>query len=503
MGLSIYDGFEGYRQPKERELSEALASGSVVLDANVLLSLYGFPQPARELALKYLTSLKERLWVPNQVMREFWRNRHARILEGKNKSNTDPLDAARQNLLSVANQLRPDNQQTDEISELKSSIAALITRLQDEVKEAAGEPLQVAEILRDPDRDPVVQGLTQILDGRIGSPFEGQQEKDMIKEGLRRFADKIPPGYEDGTKKKDQRPECGTGDFLLWEQTLRYMQDEGSDAPFVIVTGDEKSDWRMQGDGKTFLLGARPELVVEAHQRTGRQVYVVSPADFYSLMAAESPTDTDAQAAESLISTSEDQEVGSPGTGWPRDAYIELLQRLKAAGYRAQALAIQDAAVKGGFIERAHLLEVAGYNTDRLLTRFSLPAKRLALTLAEEGYIDGDASPPLNAIYDGPGRAIGYEVPKEFVSFEASDTEDSAEVARTWLQAAVEAASKDVDKEWSVSELVEQIKIHGLRDLSNARTPEATLARDLRLRQTDLFKILPAGLYKLIIPEAE
>lgn len=500
--MDIFGGFEGYRQPNETEIATALASSLVILDTNVLLNLYASPQPARDLALKYLESIGDRIWVPHQAMREFWRNRHDRILE--NKKPRDPLEPARQGLLGIINQLRPDNRQTDEIVEIKSKILALMSDLKSQLDEAAGDPLDVGGIIRDPESDPVVHGLSRILDGKIGSAFDVKEESTLVKEGLRRFSERIPPGYKDGPRKKDQRPECGTGDFLLWEQVLRHVDQLGLNQSFVIVTGDEKEDWRMRADQNSILLGARPELVSEALVRTGVSVIVISPPEFYRFMESATSDEVDADVADSLISSSEEfgPEAGDSGgeTVWSFNAYKELLQRLEGAGYLAQAATIRDAAARGGFIERSRLIGIAGYEGRRSLRRFSLPATRLALGLAEEGLIDADSAPPLSARYDGPGQTIGYEVPDEFCDFE-SDGEDLS--SRTWLEAAVEVASTQPDKEWSVAELVEGVRTMGLRDLSRARTPEATLARDLRMRQVDLFHIIPGGLYKLIVPRPE
>lgn len=71
----IYDDFCGYRLPTEDELNSALQSALVVVDANVLLNLYRYSESTRNDLLEVLRSLGKRLWIPHQVMREFWRNR--------------------------------------------------------------------------------------------------------------------------------------------------------------------------------------------------------------------------------------------------------------------------------------------------------------------------------------------------------------------------------------------------------------------------------------------
>ncbi|RLK60440.1 PIN-like domain-containing protein [Actinokineospora cianjurensis] len=70
----LYAGFEGYRSPTPEELRRVLTSGIVVPDTNLLLNLYRYTATARDTLLRALEKL-ETLWVPHQVLTEFWRNR--------------------------------------------------------------------------------------------------------------------------------------------------------------------------------------------------------------------------------------------------------------------------------------------------------------------------------------------------------------------------------------------------------------------------------------------
>ncbi|WP_425588779.1 PIN-like domain-containing protein [Streptomyces thinghirensis] len=45
-----------------------------MLDTNVLLNLYRSNESTRRDTLAALARLRERLWIPHQVLTEFWRN---------------------------------------------------------------------------------------------------------------------------------------------------------------------------------------------------------------------------------------------------------------------------------------------------------------------------------------------------------------------------------------------------------------------------------------------
>lgn len=76
----IFDGFDGYAPRSEEDWKNTLSNGLVVVDTNVLLSLYRYNPEARNSLLRTLQAFDSRLWVPNQVMVEFWRN-HPNALE--------------------------------------------------------------------------------------------------------------------------------------------------------------------------------------------------------------------------------------------------------------------------------------------------------------------------------------------------------------------------------------------------------------------------------------
>ena len=76
-GHGLFDGYEVYRTPTEARYRTVLTGGLVVLDTNVLLNLYRYNVQARTDFLTVLGALRPNLWVPEQVIREFWRNREA------------------------------------------------------------------------------------------------------------------------------------------------------------------------------------------------------------------------------------------------------------------------------------------------------------------------------------------------------------------------------------------------------------------------------------------
>lgn len=229
------------------------------------------------------------------------------------------------------------------------------------------------------------------------NPF-GNEEPSLIEAGLKRFAAKIPPGYNDGEGRSDQRPERGTGDYRA--------------------------------------LGVRPELVAEALERTGRRLVLLQQSDFYRLMSQIRPGDE--AASESLVEASSlgNYKEVSNESKWTEAAYKRLLNELNEAGNEVQAEVISLAAQSGGFVSRAEIFEYAGYAEDRSLRRFAMPAQRIALMLVEKELLSEDAPMPLEALCEGPGKAVGYRVPPEFIGYENRSAKQL-----TWIRAAAAVAA--------------------------------------------------------------
>lgn len=79
------EGFDSQIPQTTAEIRDALATGLLSLDANVLLSFYRFSPTAQKALVEVLEALGDRLWVSHQAVREFWRNRCAAI-DGRNQA---------------------------------------------------------------------------------------------------------------------------------------------------------------------------------------------------------------------------------------------------------------------------------------------------------------------------------------------------------------------------------------------------------------------------------
>jgi hypothetical protein len=267
--------FPGHYTPSQSDLERMLKTGVVVLDANVLLDLYKFTPKTRKVFLSILECLKERLWIPHQVGKEYQKNRTTKIEEQlrayKKLSSTfstwtSALDSFKQHPFIDREQL---------LTEVKEASEKMVSLLEQGAKGILGkEPKhafpEICEELH-------IQ-IAEMYDGKVGPPYEEKNLQEKVTIALERYAKKIPPGYKDASTQEETTP----GDGLLWLQLLDKASSEKDQKPFLFVTGEEKPDWWFKNEKKE-LLAPRKELVEEMRFVANSEFWLIHTRDFIPL----------------------------------------------------------------------------------------------------------------------------------------------------------------------------------------------------------------------------
>lgn len=273
---SLSDGFEHYLSASPHDYERVLKDGMVVMDTNAILNLYRYTNEARKELFEVLRSLRERLWVPDQVAREFWRNREAAAsdLDYFGDELVEELQEARlqieRSLRTWANRVAL---QREHLQALLDSLDPAFRPVLDKVQDIAGSRSEGRS--RNTYEDPVLLELQDVLVGKVGEPMEAAEHEEAITEGLRRVEAKIPPGYKD-KKKEDRR---AAGDYLVWAQTVKEARNRRCEV--LLITGDVKEDWWRKESGE--IRGPRLELAKEFYSAVGHRLYMLRPPRFLEL----------------------------------------------------------------------------------------------------------------------------------------------------------------------------------------------------------------------------
>ncbi|HNE31775.1 MAG TPA: PIN domain-containing protein [Nitrospira sp.] len=272
------DLFPGYYLPSEVEFKKLWREGLFILDTNVLLNLYRFPDKARADFLNVLRHIAPRLWIPFQVALEYQRNRLS-VMSEQRKAYDEVEDIISKSLKQLRDKLSTLNLPTRHPSinptQFLQEVNVLFERYAEELRTLKQKERELTS------EDPIRDAIHELLGKNVGSRPSNQEELDAIfKEGEDRYQRRIPPGHLDADKSMDKggnRFVCGElvyqkeyGDLILWKQIINYARKEGKKY-IVYVTDDSTDDWWHIVDKKT--IGPRPELVEEIKQKGGVELF--------------------------------------------------------------------------------------------------------------------------------------------------------------------------------------------------------------------------------------
>ncbi|MBB5851362.1 PIN-like domain-containing protein [Amycolatopsis umgeniensis] len=264
---NLADSFEGYLTPTDQNYKDLLNSGVVILDANVLLTLYRYAPATRADLLAVLGKLGERLWIPHQVAHEFWKNRENALGDLKKVTKeaaatlNDLSSQASQALATWANRISLNDEKRDNVATpIKKGFESAVKSIND-----LGD-LEGKNGHWDTNKDQILASVQALLVGKVGNRLTEGEEVAARKEAERRIAASEPPGFKDA--KKDDP--CG--DYLFWLQTLQEARRREVDV--LIVTDDSRSDdWYRRQGGQT--RGPRLELIHEMREFANSRLYMM------------------------------------------------------------------------------------------------------------------------------------------------------------------------------------------------------------------------------------
>lgn len=271
------DSFKGYYNTDSGKLKELWESPETlfVFDTNVFLNLYGYAKQTRDDFFKIIEALSERVWIPYHVGLEYQRRRLDVIKHEKSIFNS--ID---KNLEKIQNVFKGDFEQLalkrrfpnlyESTEKLEREIGKCISNYKRSVK-------------RWNDNQPCVRSNDEIRDKldlyferKVGIPPSNQEWLDeTFKEGRARYDNKIPPGFKDAVKSKQDdsffqhnglQYDKQFGDYIIWKQLIEKSSD-GKIRAVIFITDDNKDDWwlNIDSNGKK-QIGPLPELQTEIYR---------------------------------------------------------------------------------------------------------------------------------------------------------------------------------------------------------------------------------------------
>lgn len=246
----------------------------VVLDANILLNFYRCSKDTSDDVFNILEAIKDKLWIPYQVVWEYFNNRRNVFHENWNAAKT-----IKESFKKCIDQFYHEEKVEKLLArnpfintdELKGVISQCI----DEVNKVLSKYEQnVTDFTFD---DDILVKITELLEGKVGDDLSEQDLLNIYKEGKKRYELKFPPGYKDNTKDKQAQGERHVyGDLINWQMIINKAKNDGIN--IVFVSGDQKEDWWDVWNGEK--IRPRTELIKEFHDKTGKDIVIYNQHSF-------------------------------------------------------------------------------------------------------------------------------------------------------------------------------------------------------------------------------
>ncbi|MFE1332648.1 PIN-like domain-containing protein [Streptomyces microflavus] len=300
----IFDCDEAYKTPTSADYGRLFESALVVVDTNVLINLYRSNERTRLDTFAVLNQLQDQLWVPYQVIAEFWRVRDLPSVKGHHRAKARAACAALDKTFrafSDTNErwLKDVHLDADEVA--KGKIKGYGERMQRVLEEAKQFIASQAEAdaldgTASTHTDPVLQNLEPLLRGKVGEPMPPAERTEALLEAKRRADASIPPGYADFASKPDDQ---AAGDYIIWKQVIAQASMTGQDV--LLVTGDIKEDWWTPRSGQN-LARPRSELQVEMRNEAGVELFMMTPSQLLAEASGIFKVPVDKRSVDDLAS---------------------------------------------------------------------------------------------------------------------------------------------------------------------------------------------------------
>ncbi|MDG2968397.1 PIN domain-containing protein [Pseudomonas extremaustralis] len=294
------DVFSSYFAENDERREKLWKECFFVFDTNVLTSIYKRSDDARDALYKVIQSLDERLWIPYQVIFELLGNRAsiAHAQAGFYSAAIEELKVVLDNFDSATRHPFLSENLHNDFFKVSSEVIAEL-----EVKRDFHDARMI--------KDDVKSALANMLSGKVGSRYSDEQLSKIVKEGEARYANKIPPGFEDINKHKGSQVFSDVckrfGDLIIWKQVIEKAKELNK--PVIMVTGEQKNDWWDRHGGKT--IGPLPLLIQEFNDEVGQDFYLYSHHHFLDLANKYLEQDTSSEVIQEVRDAARNEAIKS------------------------------------------------------------------------------------------------------------------------------------------------------------------------------------------------
>ncbi|CEQ11860.1 Uncharacterised protein [[Clostridium] sordellii] len=253
----------------------------LVFDTSSLLDLYRHSLLTSRRLLDYIQEYEDKIWIPNQVKKEFIKNRckakNLNMYKKFKNSTIKESDRLRNQMSKYINEYSKSG--FSRLDDLDQNIKLKFNEMNTIIEEYEKSIKEESDIYKDFILKEVDVFLDNLVSGeKVGQPFNIVEIMDIIKEGELRYKYKIAPGFED---EKDKTGIDKFGDLIVWKQVISHSIST-SHNKIYFITSDNKPDWFKVINNK---YEPCSELVEEFnHFVKDKEIHIITMSEFIEIV---------------------------------------------------------------------------------------------------------------------------------------------------------------------------------------------------------------------------
>lgn len=272
--------FWGYFPLTEQDFKEIIDDSYIIMDTNILLNFYRYTKATKDKLIEILGNKKERLFLLEIVLKEFFRNRYSAI-----NDHCKGIEELKSKI--GLKKIKQDINSFRHINLDKENLINLI----EEFEEKLNNEFEKCAIIDFQKDDPILNTIMELFVNSIIPDFDDKKKESESKTAQDRYDKKIPPGFKDKNKDdtnndfpKDEYRKYN--DYFIWKQIINFAKEKEKN--IIFVTDDVKEDWFRRNNGET--RGPREELLNEFYKETNKKIYIYNTNGFFNAMDSEELT---------------------------------------------------------------------------------------------------------------------------------------------------------------------------------------------------------------------
>ena len=264
--------FKGYYKPQPEDLKKIWDDCIFIFDTNVLFDFYRYSDDTVGVLFSIFEKLEKNIWIPHWVGLEYHRGLEERI-----KEQVDKYTSTLKDLSNFRDKIKTQREHPFLSLELQEKAQVFYEEYD---KELSAQKKKLKELIVD---NPVKERIATLIGDNIGEELTDEEITEIIKIGDERLDKNVPPGYIDYKEKRSRPGLDKYGDYIIWYQILKKIQENKKS--FLFITFDTKEDWYklIKFNNSKVLFGPRPELIEEFIKTCGttnQEMWLYSTPDF-------------------------------------------------------------------------------------------------------------------------------------------------------------------------------------------------------------------------------